>query len=266
MTGRPARVRLKPIALPAEHGSWGFLLEPVLLGLALAPTLPGLSIAATVVAAFLLRNPLRIFLRSRGRVHESPRRTLARSVALVYAAFVAVGVVVTVALMGWKPFWPLLVVGPLGVAFLFFDSKNQSRSLTAELAGGIGLAAAAPSIVLCDGWTATAAMATWAIVVAKAVPTVVYIRARLRLEGGENVAPWPAVAGHTAAAVLGTALGLMAVVPWLTVAMLILLLARAALGLSPLRWGKTTKQIGILEFVFSGLYVFATAVGFRGGL
>ena len=32
-------VRLKAIALPPEHGAWGFLLEPIVLGLLVAPSL-----------------------------------------------------------------------------------------------------------------------------------------------------------------------------------------------------------------------------------
>lgn len=36
-----ARVRLKSIALPVEHGGWLFVLEPVLLGLLVVPSAGG---------------------------------------------------------------------------------------------------------------------------------------------------------------------------------------------------------------------------------
>lgn len=34
---RPAKVPPRPIALPVEHGAWGFLFEPLAAGLILAP-------------------------------------------------------------------------------------------------------------------------------------------------------------------------------------------------------------------------------------
>jgi hypothetical protein len=263
MAEHPARARLKPIALPAEHGSWGFLLEPLLLGLCLAPTPPGIAVAAGVFAVFLLRNPLRIFLRGRPRAKASPRRSLARTVWLVYAAVAAAAVAVAVSLAGWTPLWPLVTFAPLGAAFLLYDSRNQGRSLGAELSGGVGLAAATPAIVMCGGWGVAPAMTTWAIVLLKAVPTVLYVRARLRLEDGGTVSPRPAAAAHAAAVALGVALAARSAAPWLSVAMLVVLFARARLGLSRARWGRTTKQIGVLEFVFSGLYVLANALGYR---
>ena len=42
---RTASVPLKSVALPTEHGGWGFTLEPLLLGLLLSPGLPTLGLS-----------------------------------------------------------------------------------------------------------------------------------------------------------------------------------------------------------------------------
>lgn len=255
------RVRLKPIALPAEHGSWGFLLEPLVLGLALAPTLAGAGLALAVAAVFLVRNPLRIFLRARAGSKGSPRLRVARRVAIIYAAAAALGVAVCIAETGWRPLWPLAVVSPLVVLFVVYDSRNRGRTAIAEAFGPLGLAAAAPAIALAAGWNVAPALATWAILAAKALPTVVYVRARLRLEDGESIRVWPATLAHAAGVTVTVVLWRGALAPAATAVALAVLTVRAVVGLTPLRWGRRPKQIGILEFVFSGLYVLATAVG-----
>lgn len=266
MTHNGNSVRLRPIALPAEHGSWGFLLEPVLLGLALAPSLAGLALALAVVAAFLIRNPVRIFLRGRRLTRSSKRLPLARTVALLYALVTALGVAVCVLRAGFAPLAPLLVVAPLAVLFTFYDATNRGREFVAEIAGAVGLAAAAPAIALAGGWPAGPAWVTWVIVVVKALPTVVYIRARLRLEGGSAVNRWPSASAHVLGLAIATWLWARGMSPLLTAVFLALMMARAAVGLTGVRWGRRPKQIGVLEFVFSGLYVVVTAIGFHASL
>ena len=46
------RVRLRSIALPTEHGGWGFTLEPILLGLLVAPTWAGFGLAVATAIGF----------------------------------------------------------------------------------------------------------------------------------------------------------------------------------------------------------------------
>src|SRR5689334_962019 len=44
---------LRALALPTEHGGWGLLLEPLLLGLLIVPSAPGAAVAAAALGAFL---------------------------------------------------------------------------------------------------------------------------------------------------------------------------------------------------------------------
>jgi hypothetical protein len=62
-------VSLRAVALPPEHGGWGFVLEPLILGLAVAPSAAGAALAFFALGAFLARHPLKLLLNdvSRGR-------------------------------------------------------------------------------------------------------------------------------------------------------------------------------------------------------
>lgn len=237
------------------------MLEPLLLGLALAPTPSGFALALAVAAAFLIRNPLRVVLRARSA--GSPRLAVARRVASVYSAVAVAGIAACAGLAGFEPMWPLAVVSPLVILFVRFDARNQGRSLAAELLAPVGLGAATPAIVIAAGWATVPALATWVVVVIKALPTVIYIRARLRLEDGEDVSAWPAALMHAGSVAIALLLWRAALAPAAAAIALAVLGIRGAIGLTPARWGRRPKQIGILEFVFSGLYVIALAVGYR---
>ena len=96
----PPPVRLRTIALPVEHGGWGFLAEPILLGLALAPSWAGLAIGLATLAAFLMRHPAKLYWRNRHRLDLSPRFRIARRFALLYAGLALGGFAVALALGG----------------------------------------------------------------------------------------------------------------------------------------------------------------------
>ncbi|MEZ4560177.1 MAG: YwiC-like family protein, partial [Caldilineaceae bacterium] len=99
-TKQKARPRWRSIALPTEHGGWGFLLEPLLLGRLVAPSTAGLLLLIATVAAFLLRQPLKIVLVDRRRGQQSKRTEMARRFALLYALLALVAAVGTLALAG----------------------------------------------------------------------------------------------------------------------------------------------------------------------
>ncbi|MFN8095814.1 MAG: YwiC-like family protein [Vicinamibacteria bacterium] len=68
----PARCPGRPSSLPAEHGGWGLLAEPIVLGLVLAPSAGGSCLALAALAAFLARHPLRLVLMDRRKGARYP--------------------------------------------------------------------------------------------------------------------------------------------------------------------------------------------------
>ena len=82
---------LRSIALPTEHGGWGFTLEPLILGLLAAPSIAGAALATAAVALFLARRPWRLFVEDRRRGRNLPRTRLAGQVVADYLAIAAAG-------------------------------------------------------------------------------------------------------------------------------------------------------------------------------
>jgi hypothetical protein len=259
-------VRLRPIALPAEHGGWGFLLEPIALGLILVPSIPGLMLGLTVIGAYLIRQPMNITLVDRRRGKRYPRTSVAERFALLYAGTVVVGLGAAVALAGPRPLLPLVLASPFMLVFLAHDVRRQGRSLAAELAGPVALSATAASIVLAGEWALAASLALWAILALRAVPAVLYVRSRLRLSRGRPTSVWLPLGAHLLAIGLGVALVAADLLPWLAVLALAVLLARAAICLSALCQDVTPRIVGLTELGLGALTVLLVALGYILGL
>ena len=88
---RTASVPLKSVALPTEHGGWGFTLEPLLLGLLLSPGLPTLGLFLLGLLGFLARHPLKLLYQDLRRGKRYPRTDLALKVAGVYLVLALLG-------------------------------------------------------------------------------------------------------------------------------------------------------------------------------
>ncbi len=83
---RSRNVRWQSIALPSEHGGWGFISEPIVLGLLLTPGWGGLALAIGAFAAFLLRQPLKIVLKDVRAGRNVPRTFVAWRFAMMYGS------------------------------------------------------------------------------------------------------------------------------------------------------------------------------------
>src|SRR5262245_56668038 len=117
------KVAWKSVALPNEHGGWGMLAEPLLVGLVLAPSGAGACLLGASVAAFLARHPLKLALSDRHRGTRHPRTVAAERVAAAYAAVAMACAAGAFALAGPRPFLPLLAVAPLALVQVWFDAR-----------------------------------------------------------------------------------------------------------------------------------------------
>src|SRR3954452_24192167 len=129
------RVSLRPLALPTEHGGWGFLLEPIALGLAVRPSWGGalIAIAFACACAFLTRQPLRLALQDRVRGKSYPRTRWCWMFALSYAFAAFAALAAAVIIGGWAAMIPIGFVVPLGATQILYDARNRSRALLPEL-------------------------------------------------------------------------------------------------------------------------------------
>lgn len=256
-------VRWQSVALPTEHGGWGFVSEPVVLGLLLAPGFGGLALGIVAFAAFLLHQPLKLVLKDTRAGRNVPRTVAARRFVLIYGGtLAAAGLIALLLIPSWIVLAPLVMSTPLIAVQLWQDSQNQGRSLLAELAGSMATGAFASSIVMMHGWELTPALALWLALAVRGFTSVLYVRSRLRLERSKPAMRGTTLVSHAAGLAVLFGAAALALLPWTASVAMGILTARAALGLSSLRKPRPPKVIGILEMVYGMGFVLLIAVGY----
>lgn len=254
-------INMRSVALPVEHGGWGMLGEPLLLGLLVAPTWAGLGVGLASLGAFLAHHPAKLVLADWRRGSAQPRTPVAAGFLLFYGAVAAIGL--AVARNGQRGWWlPLVAAAPLALAQLAYAARLQSRHLLPELLGGVALGSVVAAEMRAAGLPFGPALAAWVVLAAKAVGAVLYVRARLRYDRG--LAPNRAgpVASHAGALLMGLALAGSGYAPWLVVPAFALLLARAAYGLSRFHRRVRPQVVGIQEMVYGFSFVLIVAAGY----
>jgi len=254
------------VALPAEHGGWGLLAEPVLLGLLVAPSSAGLGVALAGLGAFLARQPFNLALADRRRGTRYPRTPVAERLIFLYGGVAAVGLALAWARGGPAWWLPLALAAPLGVVQLAYDADRRSRQLVPELLGGVALGSLAAAELVAAGWNAAPALAVWAILAIKAVGVVLYVRTQLRHDRGLRPDRTAAVASAGLAVILSAALARTGLVPWLATAAFGLFLARALHGLSRFHRPLRPQALGIREMAFGFAFVLIVTLGYALGL
>jgi hypothetical protein len=246
---------LRPIALPSEHGGWGILFEPILLGLIVAPSWAGSLIAVAFVFGFLARQPLKLALQDLMRGRSYPRTSWCWMFAGLYAVAAAAALAVAVMLKSPAILIPLGLAGPLAITQIAYDASNRSRSLFAELCGATAMTSSATAIAIAGGMRIVPAFALAGIVVARLIPTIVYVRTLLRRAHGKRASSLPPLLLHASATG-----AVAAFAPLAAAAAMIILFARAAWGLAhpPL----PAKTIGWREIAFGAMTVALAAQGF----
>jgi hypothetical protein len=257
-----ARVSWKAVALPAEHGGWGMLGEPLLLALLLAPSAAGAGFALAAVAAFLVRHPLKLALADRWRGARYPRTAVAEKCAALYGVAGLAGLALGAWQAGLTPFIPLAVAAPFALLQLAYDARHQGRRLAPELLGGAALGSAAAAVMLAGGWPWAVAWAVWALMAAKAVSSVLYVRTRFRMDRGLGPSVWPAGLAHLVAIGMAAGLALLHVAPWLSVPAFVILLGRMVHGLSARHRRLRPQAVGMQEMAFGFLTTLLLALGY----
>lgn len=252
---------LRRVVMPTEHGGWAFLAEPMLLGCLVAPSLAGALLCVAALGAFLARQPLRTVLLDRRRGRRHPRTRIAER-ALGVGAIVAAGAAAGAVLRAEGPVLLALAAAlPFAATAVAFDVGLRPRHLAAELAGALAAAGLAPAIAIAGGWPLAPAFALWGVLAARSAPSILYVRARLRMDRGapsDRRAPLLLAL----AAILACAwLAREALVPLASVAAAILLALRAAYGLSSRRIPMRTWVLGLTEIGFGLVTVLAFVLG-----
>ena len=258
-------IPLKTIALPIEHGSWGFVFEPIAAGLLLAPSLAGLFITVLVIGGFLTRQPLKFALADWQQGRRLPRTKIAKRFVLIFGAIAGFGFMGSLLVAPPHSFVSFVVVAPLVVYLILQDAARQTRNLLPEILAAIALSSSLPAMTLAAGWSLPGAIALWAIMLARLIPSIIYVRNRLRLEKRKEFSRVSSFTSHVAAVLVVGALAYSGLSPLLVVLVMFFLLGRAAFGMSRFRRVASAKTIGIYEVIYGVVTVLALVVGYHFG-
>lgn len=147
LTARPAYFR-RQIALPQDHGSWVFLLSPLLIGLFTADQISFASIILVfaTLAGFLIRQPITLLIKISSGRRNKRDRPAALFWTLVYTLVGGLAVLALV-LLGYTVILVLAVPGILVFAWHLYlvSQRNERRQIGVEIVASGVLALAAPA-------------------------------------------------------------------------------------------------------------------------
>lgn len=174
------KVSIRSIALPTEHGGWGFTLEPILLGLLVAPSAAAWEISVAALGIFLARRPVKILSTDLVRGRWLQRSKIALVFAVIYGGFALAGAIGAV-FTAEGPFWiPVLVALPFALLALRADAHSKNRALIAELSGSIAMAATVAAMAIAGGWELAPAFGLWLVLAARDVAAISLVRGQVR--------------------------------------------------------------------------------------
>lgn len=262
---RPS-VKIKNIALPIEHGSWGFVFEPLTAGLLIAFSPSAIWITLLVTGAFLARQPLKVLLNDWIAKRDLPQTAVALKFVLIYGSIAAFGAVGSLIFTKIESFLPFLFVLPFAVYQIYCDASRKSREVLPELTGSIAVSSSVAVLALADNWTFSAAIALWGIFIARLIPSILYVRNRLKLEKGKQYSKIVPFLANLVALVFVGLLAYKGFASLITTAMFAVLLVRSTVGLSKYRRKIKAMRIGVWEVVYGSLTAISVVLGYYLGV
>jgi hypothetical protein len=167
-----SRIPVKSIALPVEHGSWGFLFEPLLAGLLIAPTIGGAFLSIFMIGAFLSRQPLKFVVGDYLQKKRLPRTAVAFRWTLYFASIATTGLIASIFTASPHSFVPLVIASPVVIYLILQDASRKSRETRVDLLAASVLAASIASLSLAAAHAYAFAAAMWLIMLARLIPSV----------------------------------------------------------------------------------------------
>jgi hypothetical protein len=253
------RVAIRPLAVPVEHGGWGFLLEPLVLALFVAPSAAGALLAVAASGAFLTRHPLKLAVRDLSHRKSYPRTRVCLLLAAGYGSATLALAAAAVALSqgGLSLLFPLLLAVPLAGLQFRYDVQNRTRELVSEMSGALAAGAGGAACILAGNGSWRLAAMVWLLMVLRAAPSVLYVRALVR-RGGHA----PQLFAHAVALAIIAATPLTVARPILLPAVFSLVFVRAAAG--ALRSAVRPAAIGVEEIAWGVVTVAACVAALAG--
>lgn len=257
-----SRKSIHSVALPAEHGGWSFWLEPVLLAMLVAPSATGFAIVILSLASFLMRQPLKIALLDLRKKKLYLRTRIGIGFVALYGLIALLAFGASLAGGGLPVIAPLIPAYLVAIVQIWlFDIRGNSRHWLPEILGASIMSIFGVSIALAGGWTIINATSIAIIIIARAIPTIFYVRARLQQIKLGETNPQIALCFHGLAVIIIMGLAISDIIPWLTLLAILILGIRATYFLHQAKV-IPAKVLGIQEVLFGLMLVGITAIGY----
>lgn len=252
-------LNIKKVSFPREHGSWGFLLEPLFLSLFVASSQNGLLLALTTFVIFLNHQPVRILLNEKD---SKKIKSLAVVFFLIYFLVIGVLLILIIRETTLELLIPFSISIVIMFGYLLLEMKNYGRNLFVEFIAPVAITFIALNIVLLDGWEFEKIFAFGIVLLSRAIPTLLYVRTKVEIIKGLNAqSVWLRIS-ELFFLILITFLAFNQSVPYLSIFAILLLVTRSVLGLLPKNKIEKIKRFGMKEFGFGILFVIINAIGY----
>jgi hypothetical protein len=181
---KKSKLFLRHVALPSDHGSWVFLLSPLLIGLFAGDSwsISTLFLIVASLAAFLIRQPVTIIVKVYSGRRSRRDLTAAWFWIGIYAIIGAVGLI-GLLLQGFAFIFILALPGiPVFAWHLYLVSKRaERRQMGVEIVASGVLALAAPAgYWLGVGWADPLGWLLFALAWLQSAASIVYAYLRLQ--------------------------------------------------------------------------------------
>ncbi|OQX73005.1 MAG: hypothetical protein B6D61_13055 [Bacteroidetes bacterium 4484_249] len=241
--------------LPQSHGSWAFVLEPLVLALWVAWSFNGLMLFIGALFAFLSHQPIRTLI-----AHGYQRTVFIVSFVIVSMAafFILYFIVNTDVSINWRLFFAIFLL----FIFLFIDLSGKAKSLVGELIVPFAISIMAASIFLVQKQSIVLSFAFLLVLLSRSLPTVFLVRTQIRVFKNKRYSNIPPIFAHLIALVIVIVLIYFNLIPPGIVIAVILLFLRCCIFLYPMKNKLSVKQIGISEFIFGMLFVVICGIAY----
>jgi len=254
---------IKLVAFPREQGSWGFMLEPLILALLVAFTTNGFLVALSAFIMFLSHQPIRII------ANKNSSKEIKLTAAIIFIIYSSITVIlIFTAFLNMKLilFLPYFIALLLMIIYLLLELKGYGRLLAAELIAPVAVSLIAVCIILVDGWSLNFMLAFWIILLSRSIQTTFYINTNVKIIKKQSASPMFAYTSGFIFLLIVTLSAFQHLSPFLAIGAVIILIIRSFVGFTSTNKKVNIKKIGILEFVYGIIFIILVAVGYNFGL
>ena len=168
---------LSKVALPKEHGAWGFVIEPLLLSLIVAFTIDGLLLALATFFMFLTTQPLKVITT---KSTSKNFKSVAKVVLFFYILIAIILLMFPLFNAEFNLLFPFYVAVFILLIYKYAEFSNLSRNLFVELLPIFSMTLIATTIVMMDNSFTINPIIFIILLLSRAVSTVYYINAKVK--------------------------------------------------------------------------------------